>query len=285
MPRVAKPLLGKVKIEGVLRAVTGLHIGASKEVLEIGAVDLPVVRNPVTREPYIPGSSLKGKLRSLLERGKAREQNPEDPPFFNRDSFKGQIRLHVCPNADEASRCQVCRLFGSSADRSKENVGSNFPARLRVRDAFFTEYTREKLARMETGLLYTELKFENSLDRVTAAANPRQIERVPPGSDFAFELVYDVENPGQLRNDLVNLFRTMMLLQDDALGGHGSRGSGMVRFYVSRFSGKNTQAYWGEEGAKAAAPIDRDITQEGIRDLKSLGEVARGVDDIVSLFR
>jgi len=280
----AKPLLGKVKLAGILRAVTGLHIGASKEVLDIGALDLPVVRDPASREPYIPGSSLKGKLRSLFEREMAYEVVPTDPAsFFNRRV--GDARIHVCNDVDKAYDCSICRLFGSSGDR--EHAGSNFPARLRVRDAFFTDYTRDDLEEVETGALYTEIKFENVLHRVTAAATPRQIERVLPGSDFMFELIYDVEqNSQQLAEDLKNLFFLLELLEDDALGGHGSRGSGKVRLYIHTLLGKKVEAYRqdGDEGLKKVIDLPTPSGKEDVEKLPRLWQVRAKVQEIVDLF-
>ena len=60
-------LLGKYKIETTMELLSGLHIGDSKETTEIGGIDSPVVRRKDNREPYIPGSSIKGKIRCLLE--------------------------------------------------------------------------------------------------------------------------------------------------------------------------------------------------------------------------
>ena len=158
---------------------TGLHIGASKDNLDIGGLDAPVLRDPVTRAPYVPGSSLKGKLRSLLERRRG----------MLTIRHSGQGHRHEC--TDPA--CPVCRLFGAAGGRD----GDNIPARLIVRDSLLTEAELELLSAIDTGLQYTEWKFENALDRITAAANPRQLERVPAGARFTFELVYNVEAPQQ----------------------------------------------------------------------------------------
>ena len=132
----------------------------------------------------------------------AYELHPQDPAqFFKRRV--GEAAIHVCDNATLAHACSICRLFGSSG--SRDFSGSNFPARLLVRDAFFTDYARHTLENSDTGALYTEVKFENVLHRVTAVANPRQIERVLPGSDFAFEVVYTVEEGG---TQLAEIWRT-----------------------------------------------------------------------------
>jgi CRISPR-associated protein Csm3 len=58
----------KLLIKGEIEVVTGLHIGGSSSYSAIGAVDSPVVRDSVTGNPIIPGSSLKGKMRALLQK-------------------------------------------------------------------------------------------------------------------------------------------------------------------------------------------------------------------------
>ncbi len=229
-----KPVLGKVIIKGMLHCETGLHIGASKENLEIGAIDSPVIRDPITREPYIPGSSLKGKMRSLLEKiiTEVEVQKEKYPIFPNRPGGSGTNR-HECNDWEPddtktfpGSRyCPICRLFGSTKGKKD---GKNWPARLIVRDAFLTKDSRQKLEEIDTGLLYTEWKWENSLDRVTAAANPRQLERVPRGTEFKFEMAYTVESKDDLEEDLKNIKTALELLEMDYLGGHGSRGYGQV---------------------------------------------------------
>ncbi len=239
---VTKPLMGKVVIKGIVHTLTGLHIGTSKEVLEIGSIDLAVIRDAVSNEPYIPGSSLKGKMRSLLERKIAGEKS--DPRFFNRNIGRPNypINIHACEDKESAFNCPICRVFGTSA--GKGDSASNFPARIKVRDAFFTGYTRTELSQTPTGSLFTEVKFENALDRVTAASNPRQIERVPAGADFVFEIVYDVEELGHLEVDLRNILFALEAIQDDSIGGHGSRGYGKVEFYITEVTAKKVDAYY-----------------------------------------
>ncbi|MBC7328631.1 type III-A CRISPR-associated RAMP protein Csm3 [bacterium] len=221
-----RPILGKVIIEGNMRCLTGLHIGARREAMKIGGIDLPVVRDPITEFPYVPGSSLKGKMRSLLERRLGKEFNAN----------VGGVRIHSCTEKN----CEICRLFGSTPMGGE---GENIPSRLAVRDLPLTEDSKEKLSEIETGLLYTEWKFENAIDRVTSAANPRQIERVPAGSVFQLEIVYTVENEAQLKEDLGNLLSAMRLLEDDYLGGHGSRGYGKVKFELSKIEYRKGEWY------------------------------------------
>ncbi|MCX7593740.1 MAG: type III-A CRISPR-associated RAMP protein Csm3 [Fischerella sp.] len=105
-----------------------------------------------------------------------------------------------------------------------------------IRDCHLLTESAEKLKQVDTGLYMTEWKFENGIDRVTAAANPRQLERVPAGSKFQFELVYTVEDADQAIEDLQNIAIALAILEDDALGGHGSRGYGKVRFQNFEFS-------------------------------------------------
>ncbi|MCL6562817.1 MAG: type III-A CRISPR-associated RAMP protein Csm3 [Firmicutes bacterium] len=226
------PIRGKLLVTAELVLVTGLHIGAQSAGMEIGAVDQPVIRDPLTQYPYIPGSSLKGKLRALVER------TLEDLPL-NRDGGPN-VKRHECSDRS----CPSCRVFGSVGGRTEDNI----PSRLAVRDLFLTPASREQLAQLETGLRYTEWKFENALHRITLAANPRQIERVPAGSRFIMQWVYTVEDePERCLEDIERLMAAMRLLEDDALGGHGSRGYGQVRFENFRLLRRPLGYYFGEE--------------------------------------
>lgn len=108
---ISKSLLGKIVIKGIIHTLTGLHIGAGRESIEIGALENTVLVDPVTKQPYIPGSSIKGKMRSLLERRIATEK--DDPSKFFKRSLNG-VNIHVCDSKEEAYNCPVCRLFGSS---------------------------------------------------------------------------------------------------------------------------------------------------------------------------
>ncbi|MCP4113126.1 MAG: type III-A CRISPR-associated RAMP protein Csm3 [Desulfobacteraceae bacterium] len=247
-----KKIIGKIIFTGELECLTGLHIGASKEGLEIGALDSPVVRDPLTLEPYIPGSSLKGKLRALLEKA-----NPRLVP--NRNGGSG-ISRHECNDWDKgenrnrnynrsmsypgALQCPVCRLFGSTSGPGEG--ARNFPSRLKVRDLEFIN--GDVLKEIDTGLLYTEWKFENSIDRVTSCANPRNLERVPKGAKFRLSIIYDAEDTETLNDDMENLKLAIQLLHDDALGGHGSRGYGQVRLDMTGIEARKIDYYRGEQG-------------------------------------
>ncbi len=248
-----KPILGKIVFKGKIKCETGLHIGASKENIEIGAIDAPVVRDPITREPYIPGSSIKGKLRSLLEKafapqiGIVGEQNRR-----NIGTERNKVWIHVCDDAKKALECPICRIFGSTG----KDGGKNFPARLIIRDAYLTDDSVKMLSEIDTGLQYTEWKFENAIDRVTSSANPRQLERVPRGSEFELEMVYTVEDPANLSDDLNNLKFVIELLEYDYLGGHGSRGYGKVKICIESIEAYPTETLKGFSKIKYSSQKD-----------------------------
>lgn len=215
-------LRGRVFLTFNLHAVSGLHIGGSDVGVEIGGVDKTVIRDPLTNRPYIPGSSLKGKVRSLLEKYEGLPQNQR----IGQEGF-----IHSCNDNGTYNECAVCQIFGVPGER---DFGT--PTRLVVRDV---QMTAESVARLEesgrTDLPYTEIKTEVSIDRVTSAANPRQMERVPAGTIFGpVEMIYSIYdghgcNPQRDVNQLARLVEGLVLLEDDYLGGLGSRGSGKVR--------------------------------------------------------
>ncbi len=215
-------LLGRVILRGDIKLVTGLHIGGGAAGLQIGGLDNPVVRDPVTRQPYIPGSSLKGKMRSLAER-----QRGFDPENRNETQRIGQVRIHVCQTAEAYATCPVCPLFGLPGE-----LEHSTPTRLTVRDV---RLDPASLTGADLDFISTEVKWEASIDRVTSAALPRQIERVPAAALFPnFEIVCSLYDLGQGRDrelgHLRTLFNSMQLLEDDYLGGMGSRGNGKIEF-------------------------------------------------------
>lgn len=195
----------KVLIQFDLEVKTGMHIGGSNVFSAIGAVDSPVIRDPLSGRPIVPGSSLKGKLRTLLAR-----------------SFAGDI--HNMPDFKNDSPA-VLRMFGSTSARS----------RLQFADAFVSNAA----SMQAVGL--TEVKSENVIKRLSSEAMPRQIERVNAGTVFAETIVYDASDAEEMREDLHLLAKAMKLLQMDYLGGHGSRGSGRVslkNFRISSYGGE-----------------------------------------------
>jgi CRISPR-associated protein Csm3 len=223
---MAYKFLANIIITGEINCDTALHIGGTTEGYEIGGMDNPIIRNPIDGYPYIPGSSLKGKMRSLLEWSKGLIQLKTE----EKEGKKNQVgEVHICNN----SECQVCRIFGTPAEVERK-VG---PTRLLVRDAHPTKETKEILDKLqsEKGLPKAEWKSENVINRITAEATPRTIERVPKDSKFEFEMVYGIY---QVENENKNIdieylqyvLEAMRLLQDSALGGYGSRGSGKISF-------------------------------------------------------
>jgi len=237
-----KGLYGHVVLKGSIVAKTGLHIGASSDTVEIGGIDTPVIKHPVTFEPYIPGSSLKGKMRSLLEKINVGDNGMK----YNRRVVKGKkpINQHICDDVIQALDCPVCRVFGSTGQgESSSNLSNqNHPARILVRDA--TLSNQDFL--IPDALLITEAKMENVLDRVTAHAVPRTIERVPAGAKFKFEIVYRVEGDGnaggiqnddkvKVQTDVKNILLLLRAIEREGLGGNTSRGHGQVGFELTEF--------------------------------------------------
>ncbi len=215
-------------LRGTLHCVTGLRIGGAAEMIEIGGLDNPIIKHPLTGLPYVPGSSLKGKMRSLLElRLDKIDPRPEVDGRRNRDY--GEVHRpggHGC----EGPNCPICRIFGSNAGEGK--VG---PARLIVRDAYLTDEWKDKIQkRLKEGEPVTEIKYENTINRITAMANPRQMERVPAGVEFTFEIGYRVFDTGDGGSKDRELFKHVIeglqLVTADTLGGSGSRGYGKVAF-------------------------------------------------------
>lgn len=195
-------LKGKLKIKGILKVETGMHIGAGGDFAPIGSVDSPFIRDVITQAPIIPGSSIKGKLRTLLVKNRA----------------SGYI-LHDVKDDDET----IKRLFG---DASKSRA-----ARLQFYDLFMTEDSKNFIEGLDTDTYLGEVKFENTISRLSGQAMPRQIERVPAGSEFEFKLVYNIESPvDEVMEDMKVLGEGLELLSIDYLGGHGSRGYGRVSF-------------------------------------------------------
>jgi len=191
----------KIIYTGTIKLLTGLHIGGTNSALNIGGPDKFVVRNPLTNLPYIPGSSLKGKLRSLTE-------------IANGESANGK------PSNDPNSKSGM--LFGTSGDSNNSR-----PSRLIVRDGNLI--IKDENLFSNTDLPYTESKTEVSIDRVTARANPRTFERVPAGAEFELNMVlniFDNDDEELLKRTLDNAIK---LLEDDYLGGNGSRGYGQVK--------------------------------------------------------
>jgi len=229
-----------------LRVITGLHIGGSDDTMQIGGIDSAVIKREIfansdgtinydgsgkkITEPYIPGSSLKGKVRSLLEHsfGLIREQKiklgdkagkPVDSSFAKLLDGNLQKKANL-----------IITLFGESAGSGdKSNIKIT---RAIFRDTFLTMASRKLY--LEDKLKLSEEKAENTINRVSVTANPRFMERVPSGVEFDFEVIIrdlgDDEKQKELFNDTIEL--GLLLLQNDALGGGGSRGNGKIEFEI-----------------------------------------------------
>ena len=221
-------LIGKLILEGEIHCESGLHIGAGKGSLEIGGADNPVVKDSHGR-PYIPGSTLRGRVRALIEQATGMAI-PSELVFLSKR--KGQeVRIHQSDRPDD----EICILFGRSPGRMEKVGGgdleSNYatPARLSVFDAPLVTESITPQMRENLDDELTEVKSENAIDRITSQANPRTLERVPAGARFRIRMVVDVLCPEDAALPGL-LVQGLRLLEDDTLGGGGSRGSGRVRF-------------------------------------------------------
>jgi CRISPR-associated protein Csm3 len=216
-------------IQGELKCETGLHIGGAAEAIEIGGVDNIVIRD-VYGVPFIPGSSLKGKMRSLIELS-------DSVAIANIKENKGA----PC----KCGKCVPCKIFGVSASEEMKEGMQEGPTRLIVRDAFPTKATEELWKGLEEVVGGAEVKWENTINRITSAANPRQMERVPMGSVFQFEMIfsiYDEENYGNLNV----VFEALKRLEDNYLGGSGTRGYGRIKFDNITVLGRSVEYYKGK---------------------------------------
>ncbi len=210
-------MLKMVSIKSQILVKTGLRIGASKENIHIGGIDTAVIRDPLTNEPYIPGSSVKGKMRFLLEWR------------LNKVDFdKGEP--HQCNDPN----CKICTLLGTTGASVKDEV---YPTRLIMRDSLLSMESRK------LGVI-TEEKTENAINRIEGKAiHPRTMERVVPGVRFDFECVLRVFD-GDDYKDLLNTVLTgLYLLQQDYLGASGSRGYGKIAFVAKDDSGEEKEGY------------------------------------------
>ena len=192
-------MFAKIEISGIIEVMSGLHIGGSDAFAAIGAIDSPVIRDAYTDKPMIPGSSLKGKIRCLLAK-----------------RYPNEIERTADDDVEE-----ILRLFGSS---KKNAVRSS---RLIFSDMVMNNWDALKKMGVQSP---TEAKFENTINRMTAEANPRQIERVVRGATFPLQIIYNAENAEQIVEDIRLLKEGMQLLTYDYLGGNGSRGYGRVCF-------------------------------------------------------
>lgn len=198
-------MFAKIQITGIIEVLTGMHIGGNSSFAAIGAVDSPIIKDERSGLPIIPGSSLKGKLRSLL----AKKYNTQ-----------------TATKPDDDDNC-LTDLFGSA---KKDNIKTS--------KVIFSDMIMSNWEELKNQGLYakTEVKFENSINRITAVANPRQIERAIRGSEFPLNIIYEInekdekEAEERLIKDITILADGFRLLQYDYIGGNGSRGYGKIKF-------------------------------------------------------
>lgn len=265
-------LIGKLLIDGEMVCETGLHIGAGKGSLDLGGADNPVVKDAFGR-PYVPGSTLRGKLRSLLERSAGLVAAP-DLVYLSRR--RGQeVRIHQSNEPGD----EICLLFGRNPGRMERVSGDAFdttnatPARLTAYDAPLDLESITPQMRENLDDELTEVKSENAIDRVTCQANARTLERVPAGARFRVRLVMDVLC-AEDRELLAKVLEGLRLLEDDSLGGGGARGNGRVRFENWRLSWRGRGFYAAGESEAAliegaastadlqAAVLDGDLIEK-----------------------
>lgn len=247
-------LVKKILIEGSITAKTGLHIGGSSVGMSIGGADATVVRNPITNEPYIPGSSLKGKMRSLLEKVEGKFG-----PSIGEHIQKGPLTEFVKEGngltKEDAERINlIVKIFGTMPEkiRGTEEV----PSRLIVRDCELEGImedgnliTRNKdgvkklFESKNTDMPYTEVKTEVVIDRITSAATPRQLERVPAGAVFNMRMILNVYHDDDEKAMINKIFEGLALVQNDYLGGKGTRGSGEVDIKIKKLMYKDKDTY------------------------------------------
>jgi CRISPR-associated protein Csm3 len=264
-------LLGKFILSCKITCVTGLHIGGSSTGMEIGGVDNPVIKDPLTDQPYIPGSSLKGKLRSLAEWYYGLiEVHPKHKSYQAYDCSELAEDPEKLP-PEQRTKWQyafiVGRLFGAANDDKKVRQVTG-PSRLTIRDAFLTEESEKLLQQVLGDGVFTEVKTENALDRITSEANPRPVERVPAGSEFNLTMILDVYDPQDLEL-FKALFMSMALLEQSSLGGGGSRGSGEIKFEELKIAWRSAKDY---QNGQAPTPVELPA--------KSVDEILKNFDQI-----
>jgi CRISPR-associated protein Csm3 len=248
----------QVHVTADLVAKSGLRIGGTLPGLAIGGVDLPVIRDPVTSYPYIPGSSLRGKMRALLDRWHGNQPNQRI----------GNVYIHLPDNQGDYDNSPVAQLFGVMPNDNLTNIR---PTRLLVRDVYLDAGEAQRLRESARGgLLYTEAKTEAAIDRLTSAATPRTVERVLASTTFrpfsATITLYDEDEPDEY---VRLLLRGMRLLEDDYLGGHGSRGSGEIGFENLSIRVRRPEDYafpFGEgvEVARGDSLFDAELNNERV---------------------
>lgn len=226
---MATVFVKKIFLNGTIELLTGLHISSFNENFSLGIIDYATMRDPITHQPFIPGSSIKGKLRALLENCAQTEDNGDSNPTV------------------------IGLLFGMPA----KHAGAT-PARAIFRDAQLTEESKGVTLPF-ADLPYTEIKKEASIDRTTGQARPMLVERIPPGLTFVFDVIVTIYEDDPEDQLLQTLFQGLELLQDDYLGGRGSRGYGAVKLHITSIKVKDKDSY--TTGSSASDYTDISIPE------------------------
>ena len=208
------------KLKGTITLKSGLHIGSGDTEMHIGGIDSPVIKHIHTLEPYIPGSSLKGKVRSLLEMESGLMVSTGGDVVSR--STIGKIE-----DEKQKNKCKaILKIFGSSGADIEDETAFG-PTRAYFSDCYLNEVWKNKAK--ENRWLLTEQKSENVINRINGTADPRFIERVPEGTQFDFLITFrNLENGEESLFDM--LLSGLKLLEMDTLGGSGSRGYGRIAF-------------------------------------------------------
>lgn len=261
-------LIGKLLVTSDIKVISGLRVGGSSGGLKIGGVDQNVIIDPEGR-PYIPGSSIKGKLRSLLEWKLANG----DQNYFNSKTGQRTVK-----NYEEYSRCISSQIFGSMLMGKKisdDKKGMPTLTRLYVRDVFLDKHSITEKMASNIDLPYTEVKYETAINRIrgsAASGSLRQIERVPAGAIFNnLEMVFNLFL-SEDKKLIKHLLSALKLLEDDYLGGMGSRGYGKIKFENVRMQWNSAKAY--ETGNLPGPKVNEEW--------ETLNSIIKNIDAIVA---
>ncbi len=235
-------LNSKIIFSGKIKLLTGTHIGGTNSSMGIGGPDSNIIRNPIDNKPYIPGSSIKGKMRSLLELA------------------DGKTDLHskTIENGPSKDSTYIGTILFGNSNQDKTQQ----PSRIIIRDANLS--SNDDIFK-NTDLPYSESKTEVVIDRITAAAMPRQIERIPAGAEFELNMVVNIFDSDKVNELLQTTFRALKLVKDDYIGGNGSRGYGQVAFNIDSIKERPVDFYLTNSG-------ENDITEKYREDIDLLKE-------------
>lgn len=263
--------LGKVIIRGNIEIKTGMRIGGTTGGLKIGGLDLNVITDPFGR-PYIPGSSLKGKMRSLIEKVEASQKNG----FWNKTDKEGKVVGHECKDNNSYANCSICKIWGILGGT---NITVPTLTRLIVCDTYLDESSITQDMKDNLELQWTEVKFETAIDRITGTAlrgSLRQAERVPAGAKFTDNntgiIIYNVFEESD-KVILKKVFEAMEWLEHDYLGGMGSRGYGRVSF-------SGLEIYWNTKRDYENGNIDLDPNRKINNELDTPSKIVANFNDI-----